>query len=205
MTTPATHGPRPPPVAAPPPAGARAPSRRRFLGGSLALGWFGVVGGFGASSLAFLWPDLRGGFGAVLDAGPQDEILAAIARDGRPLEFGPGRSYLVAYDPADDPDRLYADLTRGAGVMAVFWTCVHLGCKVPFCASSQWLECGCHGSAYNRWGELQNGPAPRGLDRFPVELADGHVMVDTRQVVTGPSPGAGALDEGRAGPSCLQR
>lgn len=179
------------------------PSRRAFLRGSMAFGWLGVLGGFGAASLAFLWPDLRGGFGAVLDAGDEEEILEEIRANAAPVEFGSGRSYLVEYSEANDPDGSYAELTNGARVMALFWTCVHLGCKVPWCQSSQWLECGCHGSGYNRWGEYQEGPAPRGLDRFRVEVVDGVLQVDTSEVITGPSRGAGVLDQPREGPSCV--
>jgi hypothetical protein len=36
----------------------------------------------------------------------------------------------------------------------------------PECLSSQWFECGCHGSQYNRVGENKAGPAPRGMDHF---------------------------------------
>ncbi|HVM00329.1 MAG TPA: Rieske 2Fe-2S domain-containing protein [Egibacteraceae bacterium] len=179
------------------------PSRRAFLRGSLAFGWLGVLGGFSAASLAYLWPDLRGGFGAVLDAGDEEEILEDIRSNREPYEFGPGRTYFVEYNEAEDPDGVYADLTNGARIMALYWTCVHLGCKVPWCASAQWLECACHGSAYNRWGEYQDGPAPRGLDRFRVEIQDGVVMVDTSVVVSGPSRGAGVLDQPREGPSCI--
>lgn len=179
------------------------PSRRAFLRGSMAFGWIGVLGGFSAASLAFLWPDLRGGFGAVLDAGDEEEILDDIRSNEEPYEFGPGRSYLVEYDEANDPDGEYAELTNGARVMALFWTCVHLGCKVPWCQSSQWLECGCHGSGYNRWGEYKEGPAPRGLDRFRVEVVDGVVQVDTSEVITGPSRGIDVLQQDREGPSCI--
>ena len=192
--------------AAPPPPKRKeptGPSRRAFLRGALAFGWVGVLGGFGAASLAFLWPDLRGGFGAVLEAGDQEEILEDIRTNREPYEFGPGRTYFVEYDEAEDPEGAYADITNGAQVMALYWTCVHLGCKVPWCASAQWLECACHGSAYNRWGEYQDGPAPRGLDRFRVEIQDGVVMVDTSEVITGPSRGAGVLDQPREGPSCV--
>lgn len=180
-----------------------APSRRAFLRGSLAFGWLGVLGGFSAASLAYLWPDLRGGFGAVLEAGTEEEILEDIRTNREPYEFGPGRTYFVEYDEADDPDGEYAELTNGAKVMALYWTCVHLGCKVPWCLSAQWLECACHGSAYNRWGEYQAGPAPRGLDRFKVEIEDGVVMVDTSEVITGPSRSGGILDQPREGPSCV--
>ena len=55
------------------------------------------------------------------------------------------------------------------GYVALYQKCVHLGCRVPWCESSQWFECPCHGSKYNRVGEKQGGPAPRGLDRFPLD------------------------------------
>ncbi len=46
--------------------------------------------------------------------------------------------------------------------MPLYQRCVHLGCRVPFCNSSKWFECPCHGSKYNEAGEYQLGPAPRG-------------------------------------------
>ena len=52
--------------------------------------------------------------------------------------------------------------------MPLYQRCVHLGCRVPFCESSKWFECPCHGSKYNGVGEYQLGPAPRGMDRFQV-------------------------------------
>jgi cytochrome b6-f complex iron-sulfur subunit len=180
------------------------PSRRRFLRNSMAAAGVFSVSGFAAASLGFLWPDLRGGFGATLDAGSQDEILDFIRTEEQPFEFAPGRAYLVEYTPDEDTIDEYGELTNGAQVMALFWTCVHLGCKVPWCISSQWLECGCHGSGYNRWGEYQEGPAPRGLDRFAVELDDaGNVMIDTSEIITGPPRGTASLQQPREGPSCI--
>ena len=32
------------------------------------------------------------------------------------------------------------------GYVALYQKCVHLGCRVPWCTSSQWFECPCHGS-----------------------------------------------------------
>src|SRR3546814_2290060 len=55
------------------------------------------------------------------------------------------------------------------GVVALYQKCVHLGCRVPECVTSQWFECPCHGSQYNQVGEKKGGPAPRGLDRFRSE------------------------------------
>ena len=65
------------------------------------------------------------------------------------------------------------------GFVALYQKCVHLGCRVPWCESSQWFECPCHGSKYNRVGEKKGGPAPRGLDRFVLEVSGGQITVDT--------------------------
>jgi cytochrome b6-f complex iron-sulfur subunit len=181
------------------------PSRRAFLRGSMAVAWIGVLGGFGGATLAFLWPSLRGGFGAELEVDSEESILEFIRANREPYPFPAGRTYLVAYDPADDPDGVYADITDGgrARVMALYQVCVHLGCKVPWCQTSQWFECPCHGSAYNRWAEYRDGPAPRGLDRFRVRIEEGQVVVDTSQIIEGPSRQAAVLDQPPEGPSCL--
>ncbi len=181
------------------------PNRRTFLRGALGVSALGAVGGFGAASLAFLWPDVRGGFGAVLDVDDEDNILNEIDENGGRLEYPPGRALLVRYDPEDDPEGQYAELTddQNARVMALYQVCVHLGCTVPWCDSSGWWECPCHGSQYNRWGEWMGGPAPRGLDRFRVEIGgDGRLMLDTSEIISGPSRGERALQEPPDGAHC---
>lgn len=181
------------------------PNRRSFLKGALGVSALGALSGFGAATLAYLWPDVRGGFGAVLAVDSEAAILEEIeANDGR-FEYSPGRALFVRYDPAEDPDGQYADITDGgrAQVMALYQVCVHLGCAVPWCVSSQWWECPCHGSQYNRWGEWISGPASRGLDRFRVEIdEDGTVLLDTSEIVTGPSRAAQVLQQPPAGPNC---
>lgn len=180
------------------------PSRRGFLRFSLGAATLGTLSGFGGATLAFLWPDLRGGFGAEIELPDSEEaVLAFIENNQEPYEFAPGRAYVVAYDPALDPAGEYADITENSQVMALYWRCVHLGCKVPWCQTSQWLECPCHGSRYNRWGEWQGGPAARGLDRFPVRVEDGRVFVNTGEIITGPSRQAAQLQQPPEGPSCL--
>jgi len=87
-------------------------------------------------------------------------------------------------------------------VVALYQKCVHLGCRVPWCTASQWFECPCHGSKYNRVGEKKGGPAPRGLDRFGVSVDGGQVVVDTKQVVLGPPIGTDTTGQGLEGPHC---
>ena len=59
---------------------------------------------------------------------------------------------------------------------------------MPWDASSNEFKCPCHGSIYNLIGEYQSGPAPRGMDRFPISIENEHVMVDTSIRSWGPPP-----------------
>ena len=182
----------------------RSPSRRDFLRASLAVAGVGVSASLGGASLAFLWPSVRGEFGALVDIGSVAEVAEGVRASGGTFAVPTARSYLVAYDPADDPEGFYAEVTGGAPFMALYQRCVHLGCRVPWCVSSTRFECPCHKSRYNRWGEYQDGPAPRGLDRFALSVADDRVLVDTRVIVPGPPRTGAVLSEGPSGASCLQ-
>ncbi len=195
-------GEAPAPVKPPQRKAKSGPDRRTFLRGA----WLGAIGGvaaaWGLASIGFLWPNLRGGFGAVIEIGTEEEIRNAIAEGGGRYEYPAGRMYVVGYDASEDVDGQYADVTNGAPFMALYQKCVHLGCRVPWCASSHWFECPCHGSRYNNWGEYRFGPAPRGLDRFPLEVVSGVVQVNTGVVVTGPSRNVNKLDQPPEGPHC---
>jgi hypothetical protein len=75
---------------------------------------------------------------------------------------------------------------------------------VPYCDSAQQFQCPCHGSIYNIIGEYQQGPAPRGMDRFPISIqSDGTVLVDTASIVEGPPRGVREGPTAAAGPSCV--
>ena len=158
---------------------------------------------FGLASLAFLWPNLLGGFGSLVNVGlSSEDIKAQIDADQEPFYFGAGRFYLVKYD--DPVPEIYQPFVA-EGLMALYQRCVHLGCRVPFCKQSQWFECPCHGSKYNTAGEWRDGPAPRGLDRFPVSVQDGVVSVDTSVAGTenGPPRGTDTIKQTPQGPFCV--
>ena len=99
------------------------------------------------------------------------------------------------------PPEIFAGMEE-EGMVALYQKCPHLGCKVPACDSSQWFECPCHGSKYNRVGEKRAGPAPRGLDRFPIEVSDGNVLIDTGSLKLGPPIGTDTTAQGAEGPPC---
>ncbi|HEV7536625.1 MAG TPA: Rieske 2Fe-2S domain-containing protein, partial [Acidimicrobiia bacterium] len=95
-------------------------------------------------------------------------------------------------------------VTINTGIVALYQRCVHLGCRVPFCQTSQWFECPCHGSKYNRVGEKKAGPAPRGLDRFyATQSGDGSIVVDTGNIFLGPPIGTNTTGQEAEGPNCV--
>jgi len=90
-----------------------------------------------------------------------------------------------------------------SGIVALYQKCPHLGCRVPNCLSSQWFECPCHGSQYNRVGEKKGGPAPRGMDRFGVAIVNGVLTIDTGAVFAGPAIGTNTTGQEAEGPHCI--
>lgn len=191
--------PRPAPPKRKKPSG---PSRRKFLLNATLIAWGGIAAAFSGASIAFLWPNLRGGFGAQISVGSIDDITQGIQDGAGQMDYPAGRMHIVPYDAALDTKGQYAELTNGAPFMALYQRCVHLGCRVPWCTTSQWFECPCHGSRYNQWGEYQFGPAPRGLDRFALRVEGDQVVVDTGTIITGPSRVGGTLAQPPAGPHC---
>jgi cytochrome b6-f complex iron-sulfur subunit len=182
--------------------------RRTFLRYSLVGGTVAGLGAFGAGVLGFLWPNLGEGFGATIDLGPAADILSEIRAEKAPFVYPSGRLYVVEYDPSlPGAEEAYGEIgpvtDSGAGLMALYHKCVHLGCRVPWCQTSQWFECPCHGSKYNKWGEWVGGPAPRGLDRFPASIENGNLVVNTGTVVTGPARTARVLQQEAEGPNCV--
>jgi cytochrome b6-f complex iron-sulfur subunit len=182
-------------------------TRRQFLNRGVAT-LFGVgLAGFGGSMLAFLWPNVSGGFGSKIRAGAVNDVLGQIADTKEPFYVPEGRFYVVPY-PKDDVSKAKAVYTGGVltgmeqGLTALYQKCVHLGCRVPWCKSSQWFECPCHGSKYNRVGEKTGGPAPRGLDRFPVAVEGGQIVVDTGLLSIGPPIGTNTTGQQAEGPFC---
>jgi cytochrome b6-f complex iron-sulfur subunit len=183
-------------------------TRRQFFNRSIVGLMVFSVSGFGAACIAFLWPTLSGGFGSTIRVGGVDDILATIRDTREPFYVPEGRFYVNPY-PADAVEaaaKVYGPSVLGgmeAGVVALYQKCPHLGCRVPWCITSQWFECPCHGSQYNRVGEKKGGPAPRGMDQFPISVEGGQISVDTGTIADGPPIGTNTTGQEAEGPHCV--
>ena len=172
-------------------------SRRQFLNRAWGLSFVGFLGFFGMGTLSFLWPKLSGGFGTKIDAGNVDDILAKIGPKGnfQPIFNSEGRFWLTYYDGDGSAAVYTATGAVDTKIQALYRKCVHLGCSVPFCTTSTLFECPCHGSKYRLTGEHFDGPAPRGLDRFPVAIEGGNLIVDTSSLQMGPPRGTSTWEK----------
>jgi nitrite reductase/ring-hydroxylating ferredoxin subunit len=157
--------------------------RRTLLSGS----WKVVAALLGVEAAWTTWDFLRPrtsqGFGAEMAVGAIGGF-----HEGDVRYVAAGRMYVV---------------NLGGRLYALYQKCPHLGCRVPFCASSGRFECPCHASIFNRQGEYISGPAPRGMDRFPLRVVEDDIVVDTSTVIEGPPRGRRTLEEDMVGPSCL--
>lgn len=186
-------------------------SRRQFFNRATVTLTTASIGAFTAAGfVAFLWPSSTGGFGQVVGVGKLDDIVEG-ARSNSGFFYAPSaRTWFTEYpsEALPDAEAIYDEAIlagmRDWGLVALYQKCPHLGCRVPECASSGWFECPCHGSQYNKVGEKKAGPAPRGMDRFPISVdAARNVSVDTGTVFNGPAIGVNTTGQEAEGPHCI--
>jgi cytochrome b6-f complex iron-sulfur subunit len=144
--------------------------RRHFLNNSWKVLGVALVAEAAWTSYDLLKPGKSEGFGGVVDAGNVSEF----AQEGTVKYVLNGQFYVTQYK---------------GGLRALYQKCPHLGCRVPWEQANDEFHCPCHGSIYNLIGEYQSGPAPRGMDRFPITIKNGEVFVDTSSPIQGPPPG----------------
>jgi cytochrome b6-f complex iron-sulfur subunit len=170
-------------------------TRREFLnyiwGASMAL----FMAELGGAIYAFSLPRFREGeFGGKKVIGTVSEKLPQ--PDSSPVAYPDVKTWIVNIGPES--------AAKGGGhqgLVALYKVCVHLGCLYAWVESNHRFECPCHGSKYQLDGTYIEGPAPRDLDRFVVQLVDsnGNVVAETENTTDGANWGAPITVPGNAG------
>jgi cytochrome b6-f complex iron-sulfur subunit len=140
-------------------------NRRSFL--KIAGGTLGglVALEMGVITFAYMQPRLgEGDFGAEIVVGAVDDYPP-----GSVTHIQNGRFYLARLEDG--------------GFLALYQRCTHLGCSVPWDQAKGEFICPCHNSQFSMNGDVQNPPAPRPLDIFPIRIEDGMIKVDTSKPV----------------------
>ena len=163
------------PVASPTPPRRLRFSRRALILGAALLSVVGVLGAL----VAFSWPD---------DPAPPryewvDLGQASSVPDNEPVHNQEHRLYLVRTQSGE-----VLALSRRSTHLGS----THLGCTVvwrpdrEFNDHKGWFGDPCGGSLWTLGGERAFGPAPRDMDRYPLAIVNGEVIVDVRNRLCGP-------------------
>jgi cytochrome b6-f complex iron-sulfur subunit len=146
-------------------------SRREFLN----LAWLASLGffmvPFGGITLLFAYPRFKEG-----DFGGKFRISA-------------GQLPEVGQSPIANPKGKFWLTRSEEGLRAIYKVCTHLGCLYAWQEQEFKFICPCHGSQFTYESEFIQGPAPRSLDVFEVEVIDGagnsvEITADPNSAVT---------------------
>ena len=134
-------------------------SRRRLL----AYAWIGaaviVIGELIGGTFAFLWPRRKGPkVETVFIAGKVTDFKA-----GEVIPFRKERTLILRTEE---------------GFLAISAICTHLHCIVNWNEVHKRFECPCHGAKFNEYGEVLEGPPPRPLDLYKLQVVAGNVVID---------------------------
>ena len=138
-------------------------SRRDFIN---RLGWtvfLGTIGGATAASLRFLSPN-------VLYEPPKEYKIGYLQ------DYPEGVNFIS--------DRRIFVIRNEDRIQAVSAVCTHIGCTLSWSGEDKEYKCPCHGSVFNKNGDVIKGPAPKSLPWYGVSLSpDGRLFVSQSQIV----------------------
>jgi cytochrome b6-f complex iron-sulfur subunit len=132
-------------------------NRRSFLSLASMMSFFAAVGT--AAAGIFRLPD-----------------PAVLPGPVRRFKLGPPEQFSVGTETAFAEQNLVL-FRDNDGFYAISSTCTHLGCTVA--RSKEGFACPCHGSRFDRKGDVIGGPAPRALPWLEVSrAANGDLVVN---------------------------
>jgi cytochrome b6-f complex iron-sulfur subunit len=139
-------------------------SRRRLIG----YAWIGaaviVVGELIGGTFAFLWPRKKQEKG--------EKIFIA----GKVNDFKVDEVIYFRKEKA------LVQRLEG-GFLAFSTVCPHLRCVVNWNEMQKRFECPCHGAKFNRNGEVLEGPPPRPLDLYKLQIVEEKLVIDTAKII----------------------
>lgn len=72
---------------------------------------------------------------------------------------------------------VYILTDNGRDFAAISNLCTHLGCRVRWIGDQEQFFCPCHNAAFDKAGEVVDGPPPAPLDRYEVKVEDDQIYI----------------------------
>ncbi len=79
-------------------------------------------------------------------------------------------------------ERAFVERVEG-GFLAFSAICPHLRCVVNWNEMHKKFECPCHGAKFDPNGEVLEGPPPRPLDLYKLQIVEEKLVIDMANVI----------------------
>ncbi len=161
-------------------------SRKNFMYLTMAS-LLGIIGiSYGGFVIGYLIPGK--GAGSRKQSLGKIEGNAITGADGTSYPFAGGVAGPFTYDTTGNGDAqgiFLVSSSDGAAKpsLALEQTCTHLGCPVAWSVvgAAGSFNCPCHGSVYNKQGDVTGGPAPKPLYQHTFSVQNNEVYIQGRK------------------------
>jgi Rieske Fe-S protein len=118
------------------------------------------------------------GLGAILGLGGLIRYFSYEPDQGPPTEFDLGDAGGFPAGSRTIRGEVPAVVVNRDGIITAYClTCTHLGCTIEENKESAGFTCPCHGSAFDDYGKVLNGPAQQPLKSLRVDITDDNKVI----------------------------
>lgn len=153
-------------------------SRRRFM--------IRMIAGLGLGTVSVLFANIGRYFIAPIWDKTEDSFIPIRSMASLPKGFPLSVEYIHrerdGWEIHEGRNSLWLLREDNDQVTAFSPKCTHLGCPYRWDEKENVFKCPCHTAVFSKTGEVISGPPKRPLDRFPVKINNGIVLVKPESI-----------------------
>jgi len=147
-------------------------TRRRFSVATIHGIWAAIIAALGAPSIAYLLiPSRARRKNDWVEAADVTQLVPAV-----PLEVAFRRDRVDGWRVVSEKSTAWI-VKLPENIVAYAPQCTHLGCAYHWDSRQTHFVCPCHNSVFSVDGKVQEGPAPRPLDRYQTRIEGSKVLI----------------------------
>jgi menaquinol-cytochrome c reductase iron-sulfur subunit len=100
---------------------------------------------------------------------------------GKPKEILYLRTRMDGWKRVQEKTSTWVVKDEGGKISAFTPQCTHLGCAYHWEDDPKKFVCPCHNSVFGLDGAVTEGPAPRPLDRHPIQIEGGKLLINPNE------------------------